>query len=505
MNRARYIRIALIVLLIAITEAVCRLNLVPPGFLVAPSVMFIYLLQLLQTAEFWGYVQVSARAIAVAFTMAMVVGSIIAAILYKLPKVRLALEPLIASYYALPIFVLYPVFVVMMGMNQWPIILIGFLLAVVAVIVGTLSGFDRVPSVLIRSGRTYGLSPVGQTWFIFLPCAAPYVFTSAKLALGYSITGVLGSEFILASGGYGYEISFAYNNFEDRKMYALLLFLIVVVSLLTWIIYQLEERVKHRTSAAKSNVAAQNASIISKLTAILAVALFLIFLWQWVHLRVGDEALAGPVGTVNHLVHLLGTERFWGHINETALALLLAVVISCGIGAVIGMLIGMNRLSSEVSSPLLVTLYALPKVTLYPVILLFVGIGMSSKVTFGVLHGMIPMMLISMNAVAAMNPTLLLSARAMRLSRAQTLLTVMLPAAMPELATGVRVSFSITLLGVLVGELFASRRGLGFLIMNSININDTATMMAVTILIAVFAIAVNAVLLAVERRFHHAS
>jgi len=68
--------------------------------------------------------------------------------------------------------------------------------------------------------------------------------------------------------------------------------------------------------------------------------------------------------------------------------------------------------------------------------------------------------------------------------------------------TGVRVSFSITFLGVMIGEMFASSRGLGHLLMNSINVNDTATIMGVTILIALFAVVVNASLMAVDRAAH---
>jgi NitT/TauT family transport system permease protein len=165
-------------------------------------------------------------------------------------------------------------------------------------------------------------------------------------------------------------------------------------------------------------------------------------------------------------------------------------------------LLGLNQTACEVSEPMLVTLYSLPKVTLYPIVLLFVGIGLGAKVVFGAMYGLIPMMLIAMNAVRSMNPALAKSARVLRLSRWQTIARVMLPATIPEIVTGIRVSFSITLLGVMIGEMFASSRGLGFLIMNSININDTATMMAVTILIAVFAVSVNSALIAWDRKVH---
>jgi NitT/TauT family transport system permease protein len=504
MNTAALVRIAIILGLVLALELVCRMGWVRPGLIVAPSVMAQELWALMQTPKFWGDVGTSTRSIVVAFVLSMVVGCTVAIVLNHLPRLRESLEPLIASYYALPFFVLYPLLVVLMGMNQAPIIAIGFLYAVMAVIIGTLSGLDRIPVVLRQTAKVHRLSSARQAFFISLPAAAPYVFTGAKLAFGYSITGVLGSEFILADSGFGYEVSFAYNNFSDRKMYALLLFLLVVVSLVTILIHRAERSVQHRSGPAKAAIERKPVSSASKILAALAVTLTLLAVWQLVHLRVGDEALASPLATGERLASLLVTARFWGHIEETLLALGLAILISCIAGTLIGVLLGLSRIASEATSPMLVTLYSLPKVALYPIVLLLVGIGLASKVTFGAMYGAIPMILIGMNAIRSMNPTYRLTARVMRLTHEQTLRTIVIPAVVPEIVTGIRVSFSLTLLGVMIGEMFASNRGLGFLIMNGINVNDTATMMAVTVLVALVAVAINAGLLEFERRISRA-
>ena len=65
---------------------------------------------------------------------------------------------------------------------------------------------------------------------INLPAAAPYLFTGARLAVAYSFIGVIASEFILSGDGLGYAIAYAYNNFENRTMYGLMLLIVVVVS-----------------------------------------------------------------------------------------------------------------------------------------------------------------------------------------------------------------------------------------------------------------------------------
>jgi NitT/TauT family transport system permease protein len=150
----------------------------------------------------------------------------------------------------------------------------------------------------------------------------------------------------------------------------------------------------------------------------------------------------------------------------------------------------------------LVALYTIPKITLYPLVLLIFGLGVSAKVAFGVMHGVIPIILFTLNAVKNVNPVLLRTARVMKLTQWQTTTTLLAPAVMPELITGVRVGFSLTMLGVLIGEMFASQRGLGFLIINGISLHNVRMTTSVILIVVVFAIAANGLLLALDKRAH---
>jgi NitT/TauT family transport system permease protein len=142
-------------------------------------------------------------------------------------------------------------------------------------------------------------------------------------------------------------------------------------------------------------------------------------------------------------------------------------------------------------------------VTLYPLILLIFGLGLPAKVAFGTIHGIIPIAIFAMNAVRNLPPVYVRAARAMRLSRTRTLRKVVVPAAIPEIVTGLRIGFSLTLLGVLIGEMFASQRGLGYLTMNAIGLHDLPTMMAVILVLAVVAVLANGFLLWLDHRLHH--
>jgi NitT/TauT family transport system permease protein len=80
---------------------------------------------------------------------------------------------------------------------------------------------------------------------------------------------------------------------------------------------------------------------------------------------------------------------------------------------------------------------------------------------------------------------------------------ILFPAAVPEIFTGIRVGFSLTLIGTVLGEMFAAQHGLGYLLMNAISLYNIDLIMSVTFLLVVFAASVNGLLLAIDRRLHH--
>jgi NitT/TauT family transport system permease protein len=234
---------------------------------------------------------------------------------------------------------------------------------------------------------------------------------------------------------------------------------------------------------------------------VIVAAIFAI--WLGLYAYAGDVAITPPLRTFAFAAELLSRATFWNNVGATMAAFAMALAISAVAGVTLGLMLGTRRFAGEVAEPILSSLYTIPKVTLYPLMLLIFGLGMSAKVAFGVIHGMIPVMLFTMAAVKNLEPVLLRTARVLRLTRTQTALNVLTPALMPEIITGLRVGFALTLLGVLIGEMFASQRGLGFLIINGINVHDVRMTTAVTLIVVVFAVAANGLMLAFDRRAHH--
>jgi len=233
--------------------------------------------------------------------------------------------------------------------------------------------------------------------------------------------------------------------------------------------------------------------------------LFVILLtWEVLYLLVGDVALRSPLATAENLRTLLVDARFMPHVRETLLAFVQGFAIAVVVGLLIGVPLGAARFAGEVAEPILVALYSIPKVTLYPVILLIFGIGMPAKVAFGAIHGIVPISIFAMNAVRNVNPTHLRTARVMRLSTSGFALKILIPATLPEIVTGIRVGFSLALIGTLLGEMFGSQRGLGHLLMQAMSLHNIERILALTLLLVAFAAGVNALLLALDRHLHRA-
>lgn len=246
MGRAGWIRLAVVLGAVLALEALCRAGVIKPLTLIAPSAMALALIDLIRAGKVTADATKTFGNVALAFLLAVVIGFTAGVLLHGHARLRRALDPLFASYYAVPFFVFYPLFIVIFGLNDLPIVVIGFLFAVVAMVINTLNGLDRIPAVLLKVGRTHRLGPLRTAFFIKLPATAPYLFTGVKLAVAYAFIGVIAAEFILSGSGLGYAIAYAYNNFDNRKMYALMLLILVVITGVNMALHVWEQRLYRR-------------------------------------------------------------------------------------------------------------------------------------------------------------------------------------------------------------------------------------------------------------------
>jgi NitT/TauT family transport system permease protein len=243
-------RVAVIVASIALLEILCQRKIINPLTLIPPSEMASALWDLIESGKIKDDIVQTFSTVAIAFLISVIAGFALGALIHALPRVRRAIDPLLASYYSIPFFVFYPLLIALFGLNTIPLIVIGFVFATAAMVISTLNGLDRVPRVMTKTARVLRLSPARAVMSITLPSAAPYLFTGLKLALAYSFIGVIAGEFILSGGGLGFSIAFAYNNFDNQTMYALMMFVLVIVTVVNGVLHVMEQRMLRRRAGA---------------------------------------------------------------------------------------------------------------------------------------------------------------------------------------------------------------------------------------------------------------
>jgi NitT/TauT family transport system permease protein len=156
--------------------------------------------------------------ILLSFSFAVLVGFPIGILLWRWKTLARILNPYLVSYYAIPVFALYPIIVGIFGIGLLSITFMGWLFAIVAIIINTAMGF----------GRSLRLSYWKIFVWIYFPAATPHMFTGLKLGFIYAIIGVIASEFILSTKGLGHLVRFSYAAFETEIMYASILLIVIM-------------------------------------------------------------------------------------------------------------------------------------------------------------------------------------------------------------------------------------------------------------------------------------
>jgi NitT/TauT family transport system permease protein len=252
MSKVGWIRLAVIAFAIALLELCCRTGAINPKVVIPPSQMADALVRLLINGEFNDQILRTFGIVLASVAISVVLGFVIGVVIHTLPRVREALDPFFATYYAVPIFIFYPVMIVIFGLSVMPIVLMGVATAIVAMIIATLNGLDRIPRVLTKVARVHRMGAVATALQLKLPAAAPHLFTGVKLAVSYSFIGVIASEFILAPSGLGRVISDAYTDFNNRRMYALMLLLVIVATVVNTVLHVFDQRWAERRGIAKT-------------------------------------------------------------------------------------------------------------------------------------------------------------------------------------------------------------------------------------------------------------
>jgi NitT/TauT family transport system permease protein len=222
-----------------------------------------------------------------------------------------------------------------------------------------------------------------------------------------------------------------------------------------------------------------------------ATATFLVVLAAWqvavTALHVATYFIPSPLAIARALIagRALYAANFFVTIESTLIGF--AIALACGL--VLGASVSESRFLRRTLYPLLIAFQSMPRIALAPIIIVWFGFGISSKVVLGAFTAFFPIFLNTVHGMAATDADQIALMRMLRANRLQVFLKVKLPGAMPFLLAGANIGIIFAMLAVIVGEFLGANRGMGFLIVNQSNQMDMAGTFASVFLLSAAGIA----------------
>ncbi|MEV0049909.1 ABC transporter permease subunit [Saccharopolyspora shandongensis] len=203
--------------------------------------------------------------------------------------------------------------------------------------------------------------------------------------------------------------------------------------------------------------------------------------------------------TLGALVENLSDETYLGHLRATLIAVFWVFVIGVVLGGFLGLVLGLSKFARAMFEPILLAFNGMPKIVLYPLILPIFHLGYGSKIVMGVLFCVFPVLINVAAGVRDMPVVYWKLARSLDTSRWQQLTSFVLPAIRRPLLTGIRLAVSLATVGVVLSEFFATKEGLGRVVLQSYSGGDYAAMVATILLLITISFVISLLLWRLEK------
>ncbi|WP_420992223.1 ABC transporter permease [Cupriavidus sp. 30B13] len=234
---------------------------------------------------------------------------------------------------------------------------------------------------------------------------------------------------------------------------------------------------------------------------LLGIAGFLL-LWELVPRTglVSEAYLSPPSQILPAIWQLLESGALLKHVGASLQRSLWGLLLAIGLGVTLGLLMGWFSRLEAIVDPILQLFRQTSAFALFPVFILFLGIGELSKVAIIFWASFWPVLLSTISGVKQVDQLLINSARSMGASRLFVFGKVVLPAASPSIFTGIRLAGTYCITALVAAEMIGAHSGLGFLTLNSQEVFQIPTMYAGILLLALLGLALNFILARIERR-----
>lgn len=208
-----------------------------------------------------------------------------------------------------------------------------------------------------------------------------------------------------------------------------------------------------------------------------------------------------PVEVLRTALRLIPSADFDRHLLSTGQSLFLGLSIALVIGVAVGLPLGWSPTLHAVFEPVIAAVYGVPYIAFLPVIIMWTGIGATSRIIIVVWSAIFPLMINTIQGAREVNEDYLRVGRSFSASNLQMFLTIALPSSVPYILAGLRTSIGRAIVGVVVAEFFMASRGLGYFINLKANSLDMASAFVAVSVLALLGIALVGLVTYLEERF----
>ena len=234
-------QIVALLILLALWEAAGHAGMLNPLYLPSPSQIGAALVELFSDGRIWPHLEATFTAALGGLVLGIAVGAVLGVAAALVRLVAELLEPVMTLLNAVPRVILAPLFVIWLGIGLASKIALSFILVAVLIFFTVFTGIRQVDRRMVERVITLG----GDRWalvrHVYLPSVTAWILSNLKIAVGFAFTGALVGEFVAATHGLGYLLSFAQSTYNAALMFALIVLILIVVLLIFGIAGRLEK------------------------------------------------------------------------------------------------------------------------------------------------------------------------------------------------------------------------------------------------------------------------
>ena len=240
--QSRAAQVIFILGLLALWYFSTNLGNINPLLLPKPQAVFLQLFDILRSGEFWPDFLVTLRELVIAFGISVIAGILTGFLVSLSPAFVRIFEPIIAGIYAVPIILFLPMYVLIFGLGPASKIALGATISFFPIALNTIAGFAGIERLYVISARSMGASHMMLMMHVLIPGAFPVILTGVRMGFTVALLSIIGSETIASLAGLGHQIVNLAEAMEMPRMFAYIVFVILIAVILNSSVSLLEKR-----------------------------------------------------------------------------------------------------------------------------------------------------------------------------------------------------------------------------------------------------------------------